>query len=142
MAQPDLQTGRGLAYRKAFIAMGRSAGQRSATASNIFCVLRVLNAFCQSIWTGETYRLCLHAHAEGMTHDLAATTYTHTKLAGLHIHIIFFRTIYILGCIWSPRPCFAFEASTDSVDTSAHAALAPHHTTEQEESADTLFMVM
>jgi hypothetical protein len=89
---------------------------------------------------GETYRLCLHAHAEGMTHDLAATTYTHTKLEGLNIYIIF-RIIYILGCIWSPGPCFAFEASTDPVDTS-QAALAPHHSTEQEESADTLFMVM
>jgi hypothetical protein len=31
----------------------------------------------------------------------------------------------------------AFEASTDPIDTSAQAALAPHQTTEQEESADT-----
>jgi hypothetical protein len=49
---------------------------------------------------------------------------------------------YLLGSIWSSGPCLAFEASTDSVDTSAQATLAPHQTTEQEESADTLFMVM
>jgi hypothetical protein len=30
----------------------------------------------------------------------------------------------------------------DPVDTSAQAALAPHQTTELEEAADTLFMVM
>jgi hypothetical protein len=44
----------------------------------------------------------------------------------------------------------AFEASTDPVDISAQAALAPHqkmhalapHHMEQEESADTSFMVM
>jgi hypothetical protein len=36
----------------------------------------------------------------------------------------------------------AFEASRDPVDTSEQAALAPHQTTEQEESADTHFMVV
>jgi hypothetical protein len=36
----------------------------------------------------------------------------------------------------------ASSASTDPVDNSAQAALAPHQTTEQEESADTTFMVM
>jgi hypothetical protein len=49
---------------------------------------------------------------------------------------------YILGSTWSLGPCLAFKASTDPVDTSAQAALAPHQTTEQEESADNLFMVM
>jgi hypothetical protein len=36
----------------------------------------------------------------------------------------------------------AFEASRDHVDTSEQAALAPQQTKEQEESADTLFMVV
>jgi hypothetical protein len=31
----------------------------------------------------DTSRLCLHASAEGMTHDLAATACTHTELEGL-----------------------------------------------------------
>jgi hypothetical protein len=35
-----------------------------------------------------------------------------------------FRTIP--GAIWLLKPSLAFEASTDSVDTSAQAALAPH----------------
>jgi hypothetical protein len=39
-------------------------------------------------------------------------------------------------------PCLAFESSTDPLDTSAQAALAPHPTMEQEESSDTTFMVM
>jgi hypothetical protein len=38
--------------------------------------------------------------------------------------------------------CLAFESSTDPVDTSAQAALAPPPTMEQEESFDTTFMVM
>jgi hypothetical protein len=49
---------------------------------------------------------------------------------------------YMLGSIWSPGPCLAFEDSKDPVDTSAQAALAPHQTSEQEESADTIFMVL
>jgi hypothetical protein len=40
------------------------------------------------------------------------------------------------------NPSLASEASADLVDTSAQAALAPYQTTEQEESADTTFMVM
>jgi hypothetical protein len=40
------------------------------------------------------------------------------------------------------NPSLAFEASTGPVDTSAQAALAPHQTTEQEESVDKTFMVM
>jgi hypothetical protein len=40
------------------------------------------------------------------------------------------------------KPGLAFEASTDPVDTSAQAALAPHQTTEQKKSADTTFMAM
>jgi hypothetical protein len=35
-----------------------------------------------------------------------------------------------------------FQASTDPVDISAQAALAPHPTMEQEESSDTTFVVM
>jgi hypothetical protein len=42
----------------------------------------------------------------------------------------------------APNPSLAFEAFTDPVDTSAQAALAPHLTTEQEESADITFMAM
>jgi hypothetical protein len=49
---------------------------------------------------------------------------------------------YILGSMWSPGPCLAVKASKDPVDTSAQAAHAPHQTTEQKESADTLNMVM
>jgi hypothetical protein len=53
---------------------------------------------------------------------------------------------YIPGAIWLFRsqpyvkPSLAFEATTDSDDTSAQAAFAPHKTTEQEESVDTTFM--
>jgi hypothetical protein len=47
----------------------------------------------------------------------------------------------ILGSIWSPGQCLAFEASTELAETSAQAAFAPHQTTEQEASAD-IFMVM
>jgi hypothetical protein len=36
----------------------------------------------------------------------------------------------------------AFQSSMDPVDTSAQPALSRHLTTEQEESTDTLFMVM
>jgi hypothetical protein len=46
------------------------------------------------------------------------------------------------GAIWHLNPSLAFEALTDPVDMSAQATLAPHQTTEQEESADTTFMVM
>jgi hypothetical protein len=49
---------------------------------------------------------------------------------------------HILGSIWSPGLCLAFEASTDSVNTSAQATLGPRQTTVQEESADNVFMVM
>jgi hypothetical protein len=48
--------------------------------------------------------------------------------------LVFFRTYR--------TPSLAFEASTDPVDTSAQAALAPHQTTEEEESADKTFMEM
>jgi hypothetical protein len=44
--------------------------------------------------------------------------------------------------IWLLNHSLPFEATTDPVDTSAQAALAPHQTTEQEECADTNFMVM
>jgi hypothetical protein len=52
-------------------------------------------------------------------------------------------TYFILFRIyWEPytrllKPSLAFQASTDPVDTSAQAALAPRQTTEQKESADT-----
>jgi hypothetical protein len=46
-----------------------------------------------------------------------------------------------LAAIWHLNPSLAFQASTDPVDTSAQAALAPNQTTKQEESADTTFMV-
>jgi hypothetical protein len=57
-------------------------------------------------------------------------------------NIIIIILTYILGSIWGSGPWLAFEAFTDPVDPSAQAALAPHETTEQEESADTLFMVL
>jgi hypothetical protein len=64
----------------------------------------------------------------------------HSFLDAIHIYDVIFR-IY-----WAPYGVQgrAFEASTNPVDTSAQAALAPvpHPTTEQEESADTLFMEM
>jgi hypothetical protein len=46
------------------------------------------------------------------------------------------------GAIGLLKPSLAFEPSADPVDTSAQAALAPHKTTEQEESADTIVMAM
>jgi hypothetical protein len=49
---------------------------------------------------------------------------------------------HIRGAMWLLKPRLAFEAFTDPVDTSAQAALAPHQTTEQQESADTPFMEM
>jgi hypothetical protein len=47
-----------------------------------------------------------------------------------------------LEAIWLQQPSLALEASADPVDTSAQGTLAPHQTTEQEESANTLFMAM
>jgi hypothetical protein len=47
---------------------------------------------------------------------------------------IFFRVYW--------EPSLAFEAFMDPVDASAQAALAPHQTTEQKESAGTTFMAM
>jgi hypothetical protein len=41
-----------------------------------------------------------------------------------------------------PVFCDPLEAYTGPVDTSAQATLAPHQTLEQEESAETTFMVM
>jgi hypothetical protein len=38
--------------------------------------------------------------------------------------------------IWLLKASLGFEDSTDPVDTSAQAALAPHQTTEQKKSAD------
>jgi hypothetical protein len=63
-----------------------------------------------------------------------------TNYTGLHMES---QAPYVL----SLGPCSAFEASTDPVDTSAQAALAPHgphvhQSTEQEESGDTPFMAM
>jgi predicted exporter len=49
--------------------------------------------------------------------------------------------LYILRAIWL-LPSLAIEASMDPVHTSAQAALAPHQTPEQKESADTTFMEM
>jgi hypothetical protein len=40
------------------------------------------------------------------------------------------------------NPSLAFKASTDPIATSVQAALASHQTTDQEETADTTFMVM
>jgi hypothetical protein len=47
---------------------------------------------------------------------------------------------YIIQATWLLN--LAFDASTDPVDTSAQAALAPHQTTEQEKSADATSMFM
>jgi hypothetical protein len=49
---------------------------------------------------------------------------------------------YVPGAIWLLKPCLAFEASMDPVDTSAQAALAQQQTTEQKEYADTTLMAM
>jgi hypothetical protein len=49
---------------------------------------------------------------------------------------------YIPGAIWHLKPRLAFGASTNPVDTSAQAALAPDPTMEKEESSDTTLMVM
>jgi hypothetical protein len=40
------------------------------------------------------------------------------------------------------EPSLAFKTPTDPIDTSAQAALAPHQTMEQKESADTAFMAL
>jgi hypothetical protein len=53
-----------------------------------------------------------------------------------------YREPHLPGATWLLKPSLAFDASTDPVDTSAQAALAPHQTTETKESADTTFMAM
>jgi hypothetical protein len=49
---------------------------------------------------------------------------------------------FILGAIRPVEPGLAFEDSTDSVGTSAQAALAPHQTMGREISVDTTLMAM
>jgi hypothetical protein len=52
---------------------------------------------------------------------------------------------YVPEAIWPLKPSLTFEASTDPVDTSAQAALAPHQTKEHKESGynlATTFMAM
>jgi hypothetical protein len=63
----------------------------------------------------------------------AKTSFTTEICAGAMISVVQYL---------APYGSLAPEASMDPVDTSAQAALAPHRTSKQEESADTYFMVM
>jgi hypothetical protein len=56
--------------------------------------------------------------------------------------IIFLIVILLIILPDIPKARLAFQASTDPVETSAQAALAPHPTKEQEGSSDTTLMVM
>jgi hypothetical protein len=73
------------------------------------------------------------------------------KIINVYVHAYENSSIYFrcnmapykaLGAILFSTSSLAFEASTNPANTSAQAALAPHKTTEQENSADTIFKTM